>query len=127
MQNTLVSSALLSYLLIPMVIVWVYHLSQRRYDKVSPRKREATLYIALALIVCWGLAWAFRRFGVPDAFLALVAAAFVGFLYAQRRRLFPYRLRCERCGNALPFQRILYYDSGLCEGCESTSKEGDKT
>jgi hypothetical protein len=126
-QNTLVSTALLRYLLIPMVVLWVYHLSQRRYDRTAGRKREATLVLSLALIVCWGLAWAFQRFGVSDAYLLLVAAGLAAFLYGQRRRLFPYRLRCERCGNTLSIRRILYYDEGLCENCEPAEKEGEKT
>ncbi len=126
-QNTLVSSALLRYLLIPMVLIWVVHLTQRRYDKVAGRKREATLVLVLALIVCWGLAWAFQRFGVPDVYLLLVAAGLIVFFYSQRRRLFPYRLRCERCGNALSIRRILYDDRGLCDACEPASKEGETT
>ena len=126
MPSTLVSRALLQYLLIPMVVLWVYHLTQRRYETTGERKREATLLISLALIVCWGLAWAFQRYGVPDGYLALVACALAVFLYVQRRRLFPYRLRCERCGASLPIQRILYIDQGLCDSCHTAGKEGER-
>ena len=126
MQNTLLSSALLRYLLIPMVALWVYHLTQRRYETTGEHKREATLLLSLALIVCWGLAWAFQRFGVPDAYLILVAGALAAFLFGQRRRLFPYRFRCERCGASLSIQRILYYDHGLCDSCEPAGKEGER-
>ncbi|HET6486885.1 MAG TPA: hypothetical protein VFH83_10725 [Spirochaetia bacterium] len=126
MPNTLVSHALLQYLLIPLVVLWVYHLTQRRYETTGERKREATLLLSLALIVCWGLAWAFQRFGVPDAYLALVVVALAVFLYAQRQRLFPYRFRCERCGVSLSIQRILYIDHGLCASCEPAGKEGER-
>jgi hypothetical protein len=124
-QNTIVSSALLRYLLIPMILLWVYHLSQRRHDKEGGRKREATLFLTLLVLVCWGVAWLFQRFGVPDVYLVLLALAIAGAVVWQRRRLFPFHVRCERCRARLPLQRILFNDSRLCPSCELATKEGE--
>jgi hypothetical protein len=126
-QNTLVSSALLRYLLIPLVALWIYHLSQRRFDKVAQRKREGTLLLALLLILCWGLAWVFQRVGIPDVYLILVGAGAIAAAVWQRRRFFPYRLHCERCGNSLSINHILFRDSGLCQSCNVSNPEGEKT
>jgi hypothetical protein len=124
-EYTAISRLLKTVLLIPMVALWAFHLSQRRFKNAGVRKRIATLSLTLVLIGAWGAAWLFDRFDVPDFYLVFVAAAAVVLVAWQRKRLLPYRLRCVQCGKTLSFSRMLSWDSNKCEACEPPVTEGD--
>jgi hypothetical protein len=113
-----VSTFLLRWLLAPIVLLWAYHMVQRRSaDTVGP-KRLATLLQTTLVLVLWVVAYVFVRYRVDDRWLAAAALAIVGLAVWQRRRLFPYRLRCARCGRPLALQRILFRGSNECETCD---------
>jgi hypothetical protein len=122
---TVVSSFLQRYLLLPIVLVWVYHLFQRRYLSVGLGKRNATLYLTLVLLAVWALAWLLSEFSLQDLYLVPIAFFTLALLVWQRRSIFPYRLRCARCGRALSASRVFFFDSNTCERCEPSPKEGE--
>ena len=118
MEHAAVSIFLQRYLLVPIVALWIYHLSQRKRYATGEQKRRATLYLTLLLIGVWGVAFLFARYGVRDIFLVPIAIAALAVALSQRRFLFPYRLRCARCGKWLPPRRILFLDANTCPECE---------
>ncbi len=120
-----ISISLTRFLLVPIVIVWLWHLVQRRYRDEASIKRNATLYLTLVLLVIWALVYAVARYSRED--LYLVPIAFLGLIVLawQRKAIFPYRLRCARCGLPLSVSRILFYDSNTCGTCELPRKEGE--
>jgi len=111
------------YLLVPIVIVWVYHLIQRRYREEGRRKKDATLYLTFALLGVWVLVYLLARFSLEDLYLVPIAFFLLVVLVWQRAAVFPYRLRCARCGAPLSVSRILFYDSNTCETCEPLAGE----
>ena len=125
MEQTAISSLLLKILLIPMVGLWAFHLYQRRFKDAAVRKRIATLSLTAVIIAAWVAAWFFSRYGVGDTYLVLVAACAVGVVIWQRKRILPYRVRCARCGKPLSLQRMLSYDSNLCDACQPQKTEGE--
>ena len=127
MENAAVSIFLQRYLLVPIVAVWIYHLSQRRRYATGERKRRATLYFSLLLIGVWGVAFLFARYGVRDIFLVPIAVAAAAIALSQRQFLFPYRLRCARCGKRLPLQRVLFLDADTCPECEPDREPGKES
>jgi hypothetical protein len=122
-EHTVISQFLLRALLVPIVLLWGYHLAQRRFIEQGPRKRSASLQITLLFIGVWIAAYLLRRFRVDDVFLFPVLAAAAIAVVAGRRSMFPYRIRCARCRTPLPLKRILFVDSPGCEACE---KEGTR-
>lgn len=126
MAHTAISSLLLKILLVPMVGLWAFHLYQRRFKRAGERKRIATLSLTLVVILAWVAAWAFAKYGVDDVWLIAVAVAAVVVVIWQRRLVFPYRLRCVKCGRPLGLQRVLSWDSNTCEACEPPRTEGEE-
>jgi len=122
--QTAISSLLLKILLVPMIGLWVFHLSQRRYKEAATRKRIATLSLTLVIILAWGAAWIFTRYNVPDVYLVLVAVLAVAVVIWQRKLVLPYRLRCVKCGKPLGMTRVLSHDSNKCETCDPPVAEG---
>lgn len=117
MPQTAVARFVLRWMLVPVLLLWAYHLAQRRYARTVGAKRYATMYLTLLLLAAWLIAYAFVRFGVGDAWLLAVAAALAGVAVWQRRRLFPYRLRCVQCAKPLGLVRILFRGDNTCEAC----------
>jgi hypothetical protein len=124
-EYTVISRLLLKLLLIPMVALWAFHLYQRRFKSAGVRKRIATLSLTVVFIGAWVAAWFFDRYGVPDVYLAAVAALAVVVVIAARRRMLPYRRTCIQCGKPLTIARMFSWDSNKCEACEPPITEGD--
>ena len=124
MPQTAISGLLLKILLIPMIGLWVFHLYQRRYKEFATRKRIATLSLTLVIILAWGAAWMFTRYGVADVYLAVVAVLAVAVVVWQRKLVLPYRRRCVQCGKTLSMTRVLSRDSNKCETCDPEVTEG---
>jgi 8-oxo-dGTP diphosphatase len=101
-----------------LLAVLALNLLQRRYQKLSERKRFATLYLAM-LVLSWmvgvivvaALAW-------PDWLLLPFTLALAAVGVALRRHTFPFRFRCVRCGAGLEARRVLFFDSNACERCD---------
>jgi hypothetical protein len=126
-ESTQISALLLKILLVPMVGLWVFHLYQRRFKRAAERRRIATLSLTLVIIFGWVAAWLFSRYGVPDIWLAAVAAVAVVAVIWQRKIVLPYRLHCRKCGARLSMTRVLNHDSNLCEACEPPQSEGERS
>ncbi len=120
-----ISTFLQRYLLVPIVAVWIFHLFQRRRLDRAGQKRNGTLYLTLVLLAVWALTWVLSRFSLQDLYLIPIAFLTLVLLVWQRRAIFPYRLRCVRCGHSLSVSRILFNDSNTCETCEPSRKQGE--
>ena len=120
-----ISTFLQRYLLVPIVAVWVYHLLQRRHLEDGRQKSNATLYLTIVLLAVWALTWLLSKFSLPDLYLIPIAFFALVLLVWQRRAIFPYRLRCVRCGLPLSVSRVFLYDSNTCETCEPSRKQGE--
>ncbi len=124
MEHTAVSQLLQRVLLVPILLLWGYHLAQRKYKEEGQRKRGATLLLTLLLVGVWAAAFFLRRFGIDDVFLSPVAVVAAIILVAGRRTLLPYRLRCVRCGAPLSARTVFFIDSNACGSCEPIGQQG---
>jgi uncharacterized membrane protein len=103
-----------------LLAVLVLNMFQRRYQKHAQRKRFATLYIAILILVLMVGTVLIVYFDLPDIlFLPLLAVLLLAG-YRFREKVFPFRLNCRVCGERLSGKRILFYDSNTCEKCEQT-------
>jgi hypothetical protein len=123
MPETVVARFLLKWMLIPLAILWGYHLAQRRFAATVGAKRLATLYLTGLVLGAWVAIYAFVRLGVTDAWLTAVAVAAAAVAAWQRKRVLPYRLRCAGCGKPLGLLRILFRGDNTCETCTPDDKE----
>jgi hypothetical protein len=124
MPETAVARFLLKWMLVPVLLLWAYHLAQRRYAETVGEKRAATLYLTLLLLVAWVVIYAFVRLGLGDVFLLVPAAAVITVAVWQRRKLFPYQTRCAACGRLLGIERILFRGDNTCRMCAPDRGDG---
>jgi hypothetical protein len=127
MHATAVARFLLKWMLVPVLLLWGYHLAQRRHSETVGGKREATLYLTLLLLAAWVAVFAFIRLIIRDIFLLALAAAVIAVAVWQRRRLFPYRRRCAQCSRSLGLERILFHGNNLCETCDPGNHAKENT
>ena len=115
-------------LLVVLIAVLVFNLTQRRHLEHGEKKRYATLGIAGILFIIYATTITAIRFGLADYVLigSLTAAAYLSLRY--RRKLFVFSLKCKHCGSSMPIGKTLYYDDNLCGSClRETSSEGPRT
>lgn len=105
--------------------ILVVNLFQRKHQKKSPKKRFATLFLAIGVFIFYTAAQLFRNFEISDAFLFPVAAVIIYVFYRYRERLFPFTTKCKKCGKTLDYNQILFNDSNLCGDCEEPEEEED--
>ena len=123
MPETVVARFLLKWMLVPLVLLWGYHLAQRRFAGTVGMKRLATMYLTGLLLAAWVAIYAFVRLGVPDIWLPAVAVVVIAVAAWQRRTILPYRLRCASCAKPLGVLRILVRGDNTCETCSPDDKE----
>lgn len=110
---------ILQYFLAALLIgVVILNLTQRKHLSHGERKRFATLYLAGLALVLYLTALLIKRYRVTPWLLLIVLAADTVVIIWQRNH-FPFKRKCIACGEPLTLKRILYFDSNLCESCDS--------
>jgi hypothetical protein len=127
MPGTAVARFVLKSMLVPVLLLWAYHLVQRRYAETAGPKRMATMLVTLLLLAAWVVIYALVRLGLGDVWLLAVAAAVAAVGVWQRRKLFPYRLRCAQCARPLGLERILFHGNNRCEVCDPPDRAKENT
>ena len=102
----------------------ILNLMQRRHHKHCVKKRTATMIWAVMVFAFYVVVIIVAsKETISDYYLiagfALIAAA--GFFL--REKAFPHRIKCTSCGERMNFDRILYYDSNMCEKCDPPGEE----
>ncbi len=129
-EQTAASHFLLRWLLAPIVLLWVYHLSFRRRPGQGEKKRFASLMLVAILLGVWAVTAVVSRISAEDALLIPAFLAAGAVLFWQRGTLLPYRLSCARCGAPLSYKTVLFQDSNECGACNGhadadTTTKGD--
>jgi len=114
--TTFVSKNIL-YLLLAVLVLNMF---QRRYQQHAQKKRFATLYIAILILVLMVGTVLIVYLDLPDILFLVLLAVLVLVGYRYRKQVFPFRLNCRLCGEKLSGKRILFFDSNTCEKCEQS-------
>lgn len=130
-EQTAASRFLLRWLLAPIVLFWVYHLSFRRRPEQGEKKRFASLMLVAIMLGIWAVTAVISRISAQDLLLLPSFLAAGAVLFWRRGTLLPYRLSCARCGAPLSFNSILFKDSNECGACSGhadadTTTKGDR-
>lgn len=123
-MTTNLSAAIARYMLVPIAVIWIFHLAQRRSQDKGIRKRNATLYLTIVLLGAWALVWLLAKFSLDNLYLIPIAFFTVTVLVWQRAVIFPFQARCAHCGLPLAVSRILFDDSNTCERCPPPMRKG---
>jgi len=111
-------------LLVVLVSVLIFNLTQRKHIACGGEKRLASLelaglifipYLAASVILKKNLSWTY-------IFPATAVAFILGLIF--RKKIFMFRRHCLSCGTALPLHRTLYHDNNLCKDCEQAGSRG---
>jgi uncharacterized membrane protein len=114
--TTFVSENIL-YLLLAVLVL---NMLQRRYQQHARKKRFATLYVAILILVLMVGTALIVYLELPDILFLPLLAVLVLVGYRFRKQVFPFRLTCRLCGEKLTGKRIFFYDSNTCEKCEQS-------
>ena len=106
------------YLLLAVLALNVF---QRRYQQYSQKKRMATLYLGILILVFMVGAILVANFELPDVLIIPLAAAVILLGYVKREHVLPFRLNCRRCGQRMSGKRILFFDANTCDTCAGST------
>lgn len=113
-------------LLIVIVIVMFFNLSQRSHIEHGEQKRFASLYVAGLLLLLYGELLMLQKYfspAVADRLILPAVAVAALAAYFLRYKILIFRRSCERCDARLPIKTILYYDDNLCDSCREGAGE----
>jgi 8-oxo-dGTP diphosphatase len=105
----------LFYLLLGVLLI---NMLQRRQRKTTQKKRMATFYLGVLVLVWMIGSILIVHFELPDLLQLPLVGALVLVAWRFRDHTFPFRRTCAKCGSPLSGNRMLYHDSNLCESCE---------
>lgn len=96
----------------------ITNLSQRKHVAHGGRKRFATLYLLGLSFILYAAVLFIAARKLPDWYLIAAFLVPIAIGYYFRDRVWPFRRKCLSCGETLSFNRVLYYDSNMCENCD---------
>ncbi len=114
-------------LLLVMVGVMVFNLTQRSHIEHGEKKRLATLFAAGVLLLLYlQLVMIQNYYAGPLANWLILPAVGITVLagYRLRKRIFIFKRYCARCDAPLPLKTTLYHDDNLCDQCRAGADAG---
>lgn len=100
-----------------LIAILVLNLFQRKHQPRSNKKRQATLLIAVLVLILNLVFALIINFGLPvwTAAAGLLIPILVGYLLRSKIGIF--KRKCVSCGTKLTWNETLYYDDNLCPKC----------
>jgi len=111
--------------LVLLVGVMGFNLSQRQHIEHGEQKRFASLYLAGILLLFHIFLILIQHFfssPLGDWLLIPSILLTAGLAFLFRHRIFLFRRTCESCGSQLPLSAVLYYDDNLCGSCRGNNQ-----
>ncbi len=102
----------------------ILNIMQRRHHKHCVKKRTSTLIWAVMVFAFYVIVIVVASNEKISDYFLIAGVAGVGIaLYFLREKALPYKIKCTSCGERMNFDRILYYDSNMCEKCDPPVEE----
>ncbi|MDC7226402.1 MAG: 8-oxo-dGTP diphosphatase [Spirochaetales bacterium] len=102
----------------------ILNIMQRRHHKHCVKKRTSTLIWAVLIFAFYVVVIVVAsNEGLSDYFLLAGVAIVAVAAYILREKAIPYKIKCVSCGERMSFERIMYYDSNMCEKCDPPVEE----
>jgi hypothetical protein len=110
-----------------LLAVLALNMFQRRYQQYAQKKRMATLYLGILILVFMVGTILIVNFKLPDVLIFPLAAAVILLGYAKREHVLPFRLNCRQCGQRMSSKRILFFDANTCDTCAGSAQSAGST
>ena len=98
------------------MLVLLLNISQRKLAH-SEQKRFATIYIA-ALLLLYNILIVIvlmRELPMSIGYLAIFIPITIGIVF--RKKVWPFKMHCKKCGKRMKFEKMIGGDENLCEAC----------
>lgn len=104
----------------------ILNIMQRRHHKHCVKKRTSTLIWAVLIFAFYVIVIVVASNEQFSDYLLIVGVALVAAAaYVMREKAIPYKIKCTSCGEKMNFDRIMYYDSNMCEKCDPIVEEDE--
>ncbi len=114
--------------LVTLVVLLLFNLTQRRHLEHGEKKRFATLGFAGTLLIIYVGTITAIRYALPGYALLVPLGVSVFLALRYRRSLLVFSIRCKQCKSPLSIKKIVYYDDNLCGSClRETSAQGPRS
>ena len=100
------------------IAVFIFNLTQRKYQKAGAHKRFASLYIAIMLTILYGATFIITEYNAEQWVLIPAAAGAVFLGFWKKDKIFIFSRNCTSCGKPMQLTRTLYFDSNRCQSCD---------
>lgn len=110
-----------------LLAVMALNMFQRRYQQHAQKKRMATLYLGILILVFMVGTILIVNFNLPEVLIFPLAAAVILLGYVKREHVLPFRLNCRQCGQRLSSKRLLFFDANTCDSCAGSAKGDGST
>jgi hypothetical protein len=121
---TLFFSKNIFYLLLAVLALNMF---QRRYQQYAQKKRMATLYLGILILVFMVGTILVVSFKLPEALILPLAAGVILLGYVKREHVLPFRLNCRQCGRRMSSKRVLFFDDNTCDACAGSAPGAGST
>ncbi|MFP4362545.1 MAG: hypothetical protein ACLFR1_01620 [Spirochaetia bacterium] len=103
------------------IAVFVFNLTQRKYQKAGVKKRFATLYIAVILTLLYGASFLITEYQAEHWILAPAVLGAAVFAFWKKDAILVFSRTCTSCGKTMELKRSLYFDNNKCQSCDGNA------
>ncbi len=107
--------------------ILLFNMTQRRHLEDGEKKRFASLFTAVIILVFYLGILAIKGNKLPPSFIYPVFAVCFLILLILRRRIFIFRRKCRECDSKYSIKQILYEDKPDCGKCIHSQKGDNQT
>lgn len=121
-------AAYLSLKILPLVLmgILIFNLIQKRFIRNWGKKRLASFYIAIMVLIFMALAFLVFKYRLPDWILIPGLFILTYFAVLKRKTIFPFVLNCEKCSNRLKLFTIFLQSENICKTCLQEESDENK-
>lgn len=99
-----------------MLFIILINISQRKFPR-SEGKRKATILIAVDFLVVYTFIALTSIWNLPQWVGWIFPILGIIVIVVFRKKMWPFKLHCSKCGKNLEYNRIIGYDDNLCQDC----------
>ena len=99
-----------------MLFIILLNISQRKFPNTE-KKRKATILIAVDFLIVYTLVALVAIWKLPEWISWIFPVLGIAAIIVFRKKFWPFRLHCVKCGKRLDYNRIIGYDENLCQDC----------
>ncbi|WP_028975084.1 hypothetical protein [Spirochaeta cellobiosiphila] len=114
---------LVSFFPVLVVAILIFNIYQKKYGEQGIQKRMATFFMAAGVLGLFAVITFLKHKGLPVYYAMIYLVAVVVSFILNRKRAWPYKLKCEVCGQRLGWEDVLFLDGNTHSSCRPVPTE----